>query len=133
MPEAVKIYSEYAIQKVSDNPLTSDTLQDIAEYEYKRVCRGNYRVVSTSDMWPYYNPFLKVSLRRNEEVSPNDMFVLVGYNPRMDRDFVYIWGFTSYQQLTQHLKSSGTVRKYQMHSNLLQDPVQLLKDDTNSP
>ncbi len=125
----IKIYSQYAIDKATSKSLSIEDIKDICIFEYERNCRGNYEVVYTSDAWPNYAPFLKLKILKEDAPSFNSYYVLVSYNPRVDRDFVYIWGFTNFANLLPFIKSeTNRFIKLQMPAEALSDPLQLLRE-----
>ena len=124
--EPIKLYSELAIEKACCGGITKEDLQEIVNEAFVAYCVRGVEVISTADMQPNYKPFLRLKINKSE-ASIDKTYALLAYNPSMDRDHIYLWGYSHFFDLLKHTrKENKTYFTFVVPSSSLRDPRKLL-------
>ena len=123
----LKLRSQLGIDMSTTRLLTPGDVSVIALDAYDTYCTGSCNVVSTQNIWPFYDPFLIVDVpHTNEGIDKN--YVLIAYNSRMDRDHVFLCGWCTHQDLLPYYKNTSVRgKRYVVPEDKLRDPSSLLK------
>ena len=124
--EPTKLYSKQAIEKACCGNITREDLQEIAIEAFANYCVSGIEVISTADMQPNYKPFLRLKVNKSE-VSIDKTYALLAYNPSMDRDHIYLWGYIHFFDLLKHIRKENKASfTFVVPSSSLRDPRKLL-------